>query len=75
MNPPAKWLPQAAQTVTVISTHPDYDDTVQIVSVARDWKSRGEDYLRERCDLDAATRIIAVFEGGLRSELGSGVNT
>lgn len=71
---PARCLPQAAQPVTVVWVHPDYDDTVQHVLVARDWESRGEDYIRAIADLTPDTRIVAVFVGHIRTALGSAIN-
>lgn len=71
---PAEWLPQAAVPVTVVWVHPDYDDTVARLLVARDWQARGEDYIRQVADLDPDTRLIAVFPGHHRTELGGAVN-
>lgn len=74
-NPvPAEWIPQATAKVTIVWTHPDYDDTVERVSVARDWQSRGEDYPREVLGLEEPTRILAVFAGWHDTRLGSAIN-
>jgi predicted hotdog family 3-hydroxylacyl-ACP dehydratase len=74
-NPiPAEWLPQATVKLTVIWVHPEYDDTVECVTVGRDWISRGEDYLRGLIGLEEDTRIVAVFEGWHSSRLGSAIN-
>ena len=71
---PAEWLPQAVVKVTVVWTHPEYDDTVERIEVARDWQARGENYLRSVLALDGPTRILAVFDGWHDSRLGSAVN-
>ncbi len=71
---PAGWLPQAAVPVTVVSVHPEYDDTVERAIVARDWEQRGEDYIRQMLGLDEATRIVAVFPGHHVARLGGAVN-
>lgn len=74
MTIPAEWLPNAAVPVTVVWVHPEYDDTVERLMVARDWETRGEDYIREQAGLDPETRIIAVFAGHQRALLGGAVN-
>ena len=72
---PAEWLPQATVKITVVWAHPEYDDTVEKVSVVRDWQSRGEEYLRDLIGPDGPTRILAVFDGWHDNRLGSAVNT
>jgi hypothetical protein len=72
---PPGWLPQAAVPVTVVWVHPEYDDTIERISVARDWEQRGEDYIRQIVGLDEATRIIAVFPGHHVARLGGAVNS
>lgn len=71
----ARWLPNAAVDITVISTHEDYDDLVQKIKAARDWRDRGEGYVRGLIGADEKTKIIAVFEGWFFSAMGCGVNT
>ena len=74
MSTPVEWLPQHAIPVTVVVTHPDYDDSVLLLRVARDYISRGEDYIRSIANLDTKSAIVAVFGGHHQSTLGSGVN-
>ena len=68
---PAACLPDAAVPVTVVWVHPEYDDTVECVIVARDWQHRGEDYIRKIVGLDGPTRIVAIFDGHHVSLIGS----
>ena len=74
-NPiPPEWLPQAPVYVTVISDRPDGDALVEWVSVARDWKSRGIEYVRRQANLDADAHLIAVIEGKHDSVFGCAIN-
>lgn len=74
MSAPAAWLPLHAVPITVVVTHPDFDDSILQLRAARDYVSRGDEYIRQIGDLDRGSRIVAVFEGHIKSTLGSGIN-
>lgn len=61
--PPAAWLPNAAVPVTIIWEHDTLETGVVTISAARDWASRGENYLLSNPEFEPGTRIIAAFEG------------